>query len=132
MAIITTILLFVMWALISPRCDADAQSLPFRESHGTTGTLSPLGDGSAIYSDPHGNTNPTQLGSGVPSHSFSGPHGATPGTLTPFGTPTPPNLLTPPPLLPLQPKGMAIPQPQSPASPSPPGRFAPPGGRPGR
>ena len=49
MAIITTILLFVMWALISPRCDADAQSLPFRESHGTTGTLSPLGDGSAIY-----------------------------------------------------------------------------------
>lgn len=132
MPMITTILLFVMWALISPRYDADAQPLPFRESHGTTGTLSPLGDGSAIYSDPHGNKNPTQLGSGVPSHSFSGPHGATPGTLTPFGTPTPPNLLTPAPLLPLQPKGMAIPQPQSPVSPSPPGRFAPAGGRPGR
>lgn len=128
MPTIATMLLLFMWSLASPLCDASAQPFPFRESNGTTGTISPLGDGSAIYSDTHGNKNPTLLGSGIPSHSFSGPHGVTPGTVTPFGTPTPPNLLTPAPLLPLQPKGMAIPQPQAPAVPPTPGRFGPSGG----
>ncbi|ULA58902.1 MAG: exported protein of unknown function [Nitrospira sp.] len=131
MPTLAVMLFFVMWSLVSPCSNAGAQPFLFRQSDGTTGTVSPLGDGSAIYSDAHGNKNPTQLGSGIPSHSFSGPHGTTPGTTTPFGTPTPPNLLTPAPLLPLHPKGMAIPQPQAPAVPSTPGRFGPSGGRPG-
>lgn len=129
--IATVILLSVMGLLLHPASHTAAQPAPFREPDGTTGTISPLGNGQAIYSDAHGNTHPTQLGSGLPSHSFSGPHGAAPGTVTPFGTPAPPNLLTPAPLLPLQPKGMAIPQPQAPVVPSSPGRFGPSGGRPG-
>ncbi|MCC6966106.1 MAG: hypothetical protein IT391_07455 [Nitrospira sp.] len=130
MPTVAVVTVFVMWSLLSPFSQAGAQPAPFRDSHGTTGTLSPLGNDSAIYSDAHGNKNPTQLGSGLPSHSFSGPHGATPGTVTPFGTPTPPNLLTPAPLLPLQPKGMAIPQPRAPAVPSStPSRLGQSGGR---
>ena len=132
MPTVAVTLVFVTCFFLSPLSHAGAQPAPFRDSHGTAGTVSPLGDGSAIYSDPHGSKNPTQLGSGVPSHSFSGPHGATPGTLTPFGTPTPPNLITPAPLLRLQPKGMAIPQPQPPAVTPPPGHIGPSGGRPGR
>ncbi len=129
MPTVAVLTIFVMWSLLSSHSHADAQSTPFRESHGTSGTVSPLGDGSAIYSDAHGNKNPTKLGSGLPSHSFRGPHEAMPGTVTPFGTPTPPNLLTPAPLLPLQPKSMAIPLPQVPAVPPTPGRFGPSGGR---
>ena len=131
MPTVVVLLIVVTWSMLSSHSHADAQPTPFRESHGTTGTVSPLRDGGAIYSDAHGNKNPTQLGSDLPSHSFSGPHGATPGTVTPFGTPTPPNQLTPAPLLPLQPKGMAIPQPHAPAAPPTPGRFGPSGGRPG-
>ncbi|MDP9131759.1 MAG: hypothetical protein M3M98_01330, partial [Nitrospirota bacterium] len=82
---------------------ADAQPLVIRQNDGTTITLSPLGGHDAIYSDAHGNKGVTHQGSGLPSHSFSSPHGPMPGTVTPFGTPAPPNLLTPAPLLPLQP-----------------------------
>ena len=127
---VAVLLIVVTWSMLSSLSHADAQPTPFRESHGTIGTISPLGDGSAIYSDAHGNKNPTQLGPGLPSHSFSGPHGAAPGTITPFGTPAPPNRLTPAPLLPLAPKGMAVPQPHTPAASSTPGRFIPSGGRP--
>jgi len=124
-------LLIVLW-FISPPGKATAQSSPFQQSDGTAGMISPLGQGEAIYSDPHGNKHPSHFGSGLPSHSFSAPHGATPGTITPFGTPAPPNLLTPAPLLPLHPKGMATPQPQAPALPVIPSPFGPSGGRPGR
>ncbi len=116
MSTIALVLLLAIWSLIDPISNADAQPTILQQSGGTTGTLSPLGNGDALYSDAHGNKGLTQLGSGLPSHSFSSPHGATAGTVTPFGTPRPPNLLTPAPLLPLHPKGMATPQPHTPAS----------------
>ena len=116
MPTLALVVLLAIWSLIDPISNADAQPTLLQQSDGTTATLSPLGNGDALYSDAHGNKGPTQLGSGLPSHSFSSPHGANAGTVTPFGTPKPPNLLTPAPLLPLHPKGMATPQPQSPAS----------------
>lgn len=124
-------LLMILWCM-SPPDNTAAQSFPVQQSDGTAGTISPLGQGEAIYSDPHGTKNPSHLGSGLPPHSFSAPHGATPGALTPFGTPAPPNLLTPAPLLPLHPKGMTTPQPQAPVMPRSPSPFGPSGGRPGR
>ncbi|MGB5040238.1 MAG: hypothetical protein WBO67_04765, partial [Nitrospira sp.] len=99
---------------------------------GTTSPLTPLGEQDAIYSDAHGNKGVTHLGSGLPSHTFSSPHGAVPGSVTPFGTPTPPNLVTPAPLLPLQPRDMATPYPQPPASSDSPGGYSRFGGRSGR
>lgn len=132
MPIAAFIVLLAGWPLISPFSLASAQPTDIRQSDGISGSLSPLGGQEAIYSDAHGNKGPSHLGSGLPSHSFSSPHGATSGTATPFGTPMPPNLITPAPLLPLYPKGMAIPQPQAPASsgsPSGSGSFS---GRPGR
>ncbi len=124
------VFLAICW-FIAPVSHAGAQPSLLQSPDGTTSTLSPLGGGEAIYFDAHGNKGPTHLGSGVPSHSFSSPHGAQPGTVTPFGTPAPPNLLTPAPLLPLQPKGMATPQPQTPAASNAPGHFRPSGGQPG-
>lgn len=132
MPTVALVMLLVMWSCISPLAHADAQSSPLRQSDGTTGLVSPLGDGHAIYTDPHGNKEPMRLGSGPSAQNFNAPHGSAPGTVTPFGTPTPPNFLTPAPLLPLQPKGMAIPQPQAPAVLPAPGRFGPSGERPGR
>ena len=129
MPTVAVVMLLAIWSLIAPVSHAGAQPSLLQQANGTTGTLSPLGGGEAIYSDAHGNKGPTQLGSGLPSHSFSSPHGAQPGTVTPFGTPTPPNLLTPAPLLPLHPKGMATPQPQAPVAPNAPGHFGPSGGR---
>lgn len=131
MPTVALVMFLVICAFITARSHAGAQPSLLQQPDGTTGTLSPLGGSEAIYSDAHGTKSPTQLGSGLPSHSFSGPHGAAPGTVTPFGTPTPPHLLTPAPLLPLQPKGMAIPQPQAPAVPTTPGRSGPSGRRAG-
>lgn len=130
MPTVALVVLLAIWSLIDPISNADAQPTLLHQSGGTTGTLSPLGNNDALYSDAHGNKGSTQLGSGVPSHSFSSPHGATAGTVTPFGTPRPPNLLTPAPLLPLHPKGMATPQPHTPASTYQQGRPGSPLGRP--
>ncbi len=132
MPTVALVVLLAIWSLIDPISNADAQPTLLQQSDGTTGRLSPLGNGDALYSDAHGNKGRTrtQLGSGLTSHSFSSPHGATAGTVTPFGTPRPPNLLTPAPLLPLHPKGMATPQPQTPASPNQQGRLGSSLGRP--
>lgn len=129
---VAVMMLLAMWSCISPLSHAGAQPSPLRQSAGSTGTTTPPGDDKAMYSDVQGNKDPTHFGSRLPSQAFSGSHGATPGTVTPFGTPTPPNLLTPAPLLPLQPKGMATPHPQAPAAPRTPGPFGPSNGRPGR
>lgn len=131
MHIAVLIALLAGGSLIGPWSMADAQPITIQQPDGTT-TLFPLGGQETIYSDGHGNKEPTHLGSGLPSHTFSSPHGGTAGTVTPFGTPTPPNLITPAPLLPLHPRGMATPQPQAPASSGTPrgsGSFS---GRPGR
>ncbi len=132
MPTVALVMCLAICTLIIALSHADAQPSLLQQPDGTTGTLSPLGGSEAIYSDAHGNESPTHLGSGLPSHSFSSPHGAQPGTVTPFGTPTPPNLLTPAPLLPLRPKGMVTPQPYTPTAPNAPGRFGPSGGRPGQ
>lgn len=95
---------------------AYAQPSIIQQRDGTSGMLSPLGGQEAIYSDAYGHKGVTHQGSGLPSHTFSSPHSALTGPVTPFGTPTPPNLLTPAPLLPIQPRGMATPQPQAPVS----------------
>ena len=112
----TTLMLLAVWILLGPVSIAGSQPSTFQQRDGTAGTLSPLDEQHAIYSDAHGNKSVTHLGSGIPSHTFSFPHGGVPGFVTPFGTPTPPNLITPPPLLPLQPRGMATPYPQAPSS----------------
>ena len=116
MRFMAVILLVVECSLAGGLASAAAQSSTFQQGDGTIGILSPLGGHEAIYSDAHGNKGIIHQGSGLPSHTFSSPHGAPPRAVTPFGTPTPPNLLTPAPLLPIQPRGMATPQPQSPAT----------------
>lgn len=123
MQTVAVVVLLAMGLLIAPHPHADAQASPLWQSDRTTGMVSPLKDG---------NKDPLHIGSGRPAQNFSATHGITPDTVTPFGTPTPPNLLTPAPLLPLLPKGMAIPQPQASAVPHTPGRFGPSSGRPGR
>ncbi|WHZ14575.1 MAG: hypothetical protein OJF52_001414 [Nitrospira sp.] len=129
---IVLMVLLAGWSLIDQFSIAQAQPSIIQERDGTMGTLSPLGDNDAIYSDPHGNRGVTRQGSGLSPHNFSSPHGDQPGTVTPFGTPAPPNLLTPAPLLPLHPRGMATPQPQPPASSGAPGGINSFSGRPGR
>lgn len=126
------LVLLTAWTLLGPVSIAGSQPSILQQRDGTTSTLTPLGGQDAIYSDAHGNKGVTHLGSGLPSHTFSSPHGAVPGSVTPFGTPTPPNLVTPAPLLPLQPRGMATPYPQPPASSGSPGRYSRFGGRSGR
>ena len=132
MCVIILVVLLAGWSLIGRLSVVSAQPSIIQQRDGSTGTLSPLGGNDAIHSDAHGNKGVTHQGSGLPSHTFSSPHGAMAGTVTPFGTPTPPNQITPAPLLPLQPRGMAIPQPQVPASPGAPGGFGSFSGRPGR
>lgn len=126
------LILLTAWTLLGPVSIAGSQPSILQQRDGTTSTLTPLGEQDAIYSDAHGNKGVTHLGSGLPSHTFSSPHGALPGSVTPFGTPTPPNLVTPAPLLPLQPRGMATPYPQPPASSGSPGGYSRFGGRSGR
>ena len=126
------VILLAVWSLIGPASKADSQPSIVQQRDGTSGTLTPLGEQDAIYSDAHGNRGVTHLGSGIPSHTFSSPHGAVPGSVTPFGTPAPPNLVTPAPLLPLQPRGMATPHSQAPASSGGPGAGGSFSGRPGR
>lgn len=116
--------------ILSNAAPGQAEPAVVRQHDGTGGTLSPLGENTSIYPDAHGTVGITHQGSGVPSHSFSSPHGATPGSVTPFGTPVPPNHLTPAPVLPLSPRGMGQPQPQLPrATPGLPGSFSGRGGR---
>ena len=126
------LVLLTAWTLLGPVSIAGSQPSILQQRDGTTSTLTPLGEGNAIHSDAHGNKGVTHLGSGLPSHTFSSPHGAVPGSVTPFGTPTPPNLVTPAPLLPLQPRGMATPYPQPPASSGSPGGYSRFGGQWGR
>lgn len=116
MLFIVLMLSLTGWSLICWLSPARAQPSVIQQRDGTTATLSPLGGHEAIYSDAHGNRGMTYQGSVPPSHTFSSPHGALSGTVTPFGSPTPPNLITPAPLLPLQPRGMATPQSQAPIS----------------
>lgn len=111
------LMLLTAWTLLGPVSIAGSQPSILPQRDGTTSTLTPLGERDAIYSDAHGGKGVTHLGSGIPSHTFSSPHGAVPGSVTPFGTPTPPNLVTPAPLLPLQPRDMATPYPQPPHHP---------------
>ncbi|CAE6780980.1 exported hypothetical protein [Nitrospira defluvii] len=127
MLIVSLVVLLTCSSLLGPFSPAAAQSSPVRQPDGTQGLLSPLGGNEAIYSDAHGNKQPTTLGSGLPSHGMNTLSGVSSGALTPFGTPTPPNRLTPAPLLPLSPKWMTTPQPQRPTDPGSLGRFAPPG-----
>lgn len=112
----TLLMLLAVWIPIGPVSMASSQPSILQQRDGTTSTLTPLRERDAIYSDAHGGKGVTHLGSGLPSHTFSSPHGGVPGSVTPFGTPTPPNLVTPAPVLPLQPRGMAIPYSQPPAS----------------
>ena len=128
----TLLILLNVWILIGPVSIASSQPSILQQRDGTTSTLTPLGERDAIYSDPHGGKGVAPLGSGLPSHTFSAPHGEVPGSVTPFGTPTPPNLVTPAPVLPLQPRGMATPYSQPPASSGSPGGYSGFGGRSGR
>lgn len=117
--------------LLGPCPHAAAQSSPVRQPDGTQGLLSPLGGSDAIYSDAHGNKQPTTLRPGLSPPGLNTLSEASPAAITPFGTATPPNRLTPAPLLPPSPRSMATPQPQRPTDPGLPGRFAAPGTRPG-
>lgn len=75
------------------------------------GTITDLGNGAGIRSDPHG-----QGGSSIaPTESStplsSGPHGdVNQRVVTPFGSPQPPNQLTPAPVLPFHPNRPLMPQ----------------------
>lgn len=132
MLIVSLIVLLICSSLMSPFSHVAAQSSPIRQPDGTQGLLSPLGENDAIYSDAHGNKQPATLRPGLSSQGVNTLSEASPGAITPFGTPTAPNRLTPAPLLPLSPRSMATPQPQRPTDQGFPGRFAPPSGRPGR
>lgn len=106
MRTVTLMVLLAGWLLIDQLTMVRAQPSVRQQRDGTSGTL--------------------------PSHTFSSPRATLPGTITPFGTPPPPNLLTPAPLLPLNPKSMVTPQPQAPVSSGAPGSTTPLNGRPAR
>jgi len=79
--------------------------------NGNPGTVTDLGNGVGIPSNPH-----SQLGSGVaPAESGApsspAPHsGMNERSVTPFGSPQPPNQLTPAPILPFHPNRQLLPQ----------------------
>lgn len=91
------ILLLTCGSLLGPISHTSAQSSPVRQPDGTNGLLSPLSVSDAIYSDAHGSTHPTTVGTGLPSPGINALSGASSGVLTPFGTTPPPNRLTPAP-----------------------------------
>ena len=61
------ILLLTCGSLLGPISHTSAQSSPVRQPDGTNGLLSPLSVSDAIYSDAHGSTHPTTVGTGLPS-----------------------------------------------------------------
>jgi hypothetical protein len=88
----------------------------FRGSDGSIGFITHLGDDEAIYRDAHGTTGPIRRPGGQGSPTIITPQGEIrSGTVTPFGTPTPPNQLTAPPVLSINPHLGAVPN-----SPAPP------------
>lgn len=127
MAPLLGILAVTSW-LLTPSGVSLAEVSLVQHRDGTTGTITPLGEDTGLYADPHGNTGPVVKPGNVPS--ALAPHGDTQaGLLTPFGTPLPPNNLTPPPVLPLPPNRPLIPhQPPAPARSAPPSGFGPAGG----
>lgn len=81
---------------------------------GTSGTLTPLGDGDAIYSDAHGQAGTiTHLNRGVASHTFSSAHGNQPALMVPLDGLTTPTQPTPAPVLPFHRRGLMQPGGQS-------------------
>lgn len=98
-------------ALVAGICLAESGIV--RNRDGTSGRLSPLGEDTGIYSDPHGNrtiiTKP-----GAESPVGLRPHGDLEnGNRSSFGTPLPPNNLTPSPVLPFHPNRALSPPPSS-------------------
>jgi len=114
---------FVISLLVFSATPALAQVGMVQGRDGHAGTLSDLGNGIGITSDPHGPT----IVDPAPNLPTAGPHGPRDDRrVTPFGTPTPPNGLTAPPVLPFTPNGALLPPASSPPIPRPgssPGRF---------
>src|SRR5574342_19780 len=78
--------------------------------HGISATITDLGNGVGIQSNPHGQagTFSTPIEPTVPLS--PGPHGeVNQRAVTPFGTPSPPSQMTPPPLLPFHPNRPLMP-----------------------
>lgn len=128
------IVLSATCSLLWPIGDSRTEVSVVRQSDGTAGTLTHLGEDIGIRADAHGETGPTS--GPINSSTISGgPHGsAASGAVTTFGTPTPPNQLTPAPVLPMNPNRPMLPQQPSapPSSVSPPAFGATGGGRFGR
>jgi hypothetical protein len=99
--------------------------------HGISGTITDLGNGVGIQSDPHGQggTFSTPIEPTVPLS--PGPHGdVNQRAVTPFGSPSPPSQMTPPPVLPFHPNRPLMPSPSAPPTVLPPTGSQ--GGRAGR
>jgi hypothetical protein len=102
-----------------------------QSAHGISGTITDLGNGIGIQSDPHsqGGTFSTPIQPMVPLS--PGPHGdLNQRAVTPFGSPLPPSQMTPPPLLPFHPNRPLMPSPSVPPTVLPPTGSQ--GGRAGR
>ncbi|MEX5280864.1 hypothetical protein [Nitrospira tepida] len=107
---------------LAPWPDAAADVTVFRGQDGTSGTITDLGSGTGLYSDPHGTFGPVQERGDSPSTLTLPPGQPAQGAKTPFGMPLPPSNLTPAPVLPFQPHAPLMPGPGS-STPSVP--FAP-------
>lgn len=118
-------LILFLWMMLST-LPAQAE-VTFVQGHdGSTARITDLGNGIGMTSDPHGLSG-VSVAPPHPEQPRSGPHGLQEGlTITPFGSPTPPNHLTPPPILPFSPNRSLLPgssQPAPPSAGSSPGRF---------
>src|SRR5262245_50295052 len=89
---------------------AQGESARVGSTNANPGTVTDLGNGIGIPSDPHGRSE-TNLAPTEPAPLSPVPHGdANQRSVTPFGSPQPPNQLTPAPVLPFHPNRPLMPQ----------------------
>lgn len=120
---IVTALLITITCLPLPAGICLAESGVVRNRDGTSSRLSPLGDNTGIYSDPHGNQT-IVIKPGTECPIGLRPHGdIESGNRSSFGTPLPPNNLTPAPVLPFHPNRALSPPPSSQSPAGGTGRF---------
>ncbi len=88
--------------------------------HGSRVTITDLGNGIGMQSDPHGQGGAVVMPPEPTIPLPPGPHGdQNQRAVTPFGSPSPPNQLTPAPVLPFHPNRPMMPSPSSPPTAAP-------------
>ena len=108
-----------MAASLSPML-AQAEVRAVQTPNASIGTVTDLGNGVGLQSDPHGREDVLILPHEPSAPLPPGPHGdVNQRAVTPFGSPLPPNHLTPAPVLPFRPNSPLMPPPSGPPASTP-------------